>query len=153
MIALFHLENILKIYFIHSGWVSVQFSHSVMYNSLWQHGLQLAKLLCPSTTPRTCSNSCPLSWWCHPATSSPVVQFSCFPSCPGLGSFPISQFFASGGHIIGVSFSASVFPINIQDWFPLGLTGWISLQSKGLHQSSSPAPEFKSINCSVFSFL
>ena len=112
-----------------------------MSNSLWQHGLQLARLLCPSKTPRACSNSCPLSWWCHPATSSPVVPFSCFPSCPGLGSFPMSQFFASGGHRIGTSFSASVLPINIQDWFPLGLTGWISLQFKGLksllqHQSS-----------------
>ena len=104
-----------------------------MSSSLWQHGLQLARLLCSSTTPRACSNSRPLSWWCHPATSSPVVPFSsCFPSCPGLGLFPMSQFFASGGHRIGTSFSASVLPINIQGWFPLGLTGFIILQSKEL---------------------
>ena len=123
-----------------------------MSSSLWQHGLQLARLLCSSTTPRACSNSRPLSWWCHPATSSPVVPFSsCFPSCPGLGLFPMSQFFASGGHRIGTSFSASVLPINIQGWFPLGLTGWISLQSKGLksllqHQSSKALI----LQCSAF---
>ena len=85
------------------------------------------------TNPRTCSNSCPSSWWCHPTISSSVIPFSsCLHSFPALGSFLISQFFVSGGQSIGASVSASVLPVNIQDWFPLGLTGWISLQSKGL---------------------
>ena len=111
----------------------VQFSCSVVSNSLWPHGLQHARLPCPSLTSRACSNSCPLSWWCHPTISSSVVPFSsCLQSCPTSGSFPMSQFFTSGGQSIGVSASASVLPMNIQDWFPLGLTGWISLQSKGL---------------------
>ena len=87
---------------------------------------------CPSPTPRVYSNSYPLSWWWHPTISSSVVPFSCPQSFLASGSFPMSQFFASGGQIIGVSASASVFPMNIQDWFPLGWTGWISLQSKGL---------------------
>ena len=112
---------------------SVQFSPSVISNSLRPHGLQHARLPCPSPTPRAYSNSCPLSWWCHPAISSSVVPFSShFQSFPASGSFPMSQFFSSGGQSIGVSASASVLPMNIQDWFPLGLTGWISLQSKGL---------------------
>ena len=85
----------------------------------------------PSPTPGACSNSCPSSRWCHPAISSSVVPFSCLQSLPASGPFPMSQFFASGGQSIGVSPSASVLPINIQDWFPLGWTGWISLQSKG----------------------
>ena len=110
-----------------------QFSHSVMSNSLGPHGLQHARLPCPSPTPRACSNSCPSSQWCHPTISSSVVPFSsCLQSFPASGSFPMSQFFASGGQSTGVSASASVLPVNIQDWFPLGLTGWISLQSKGL---------------------
>ena len=92
----------------------------------------LYRLPCPSPTPRACSNSCPSSWWCHPTISSSVIPFSCLQSFPASGSFPMSQFFASGGHSIGVSVSASVLPMNIQDWFPLGLTGWISLESKGL---------------------
>ena len=112
---------------------SVQFSHSVMSNSSWPHGLQHARLPCPSPTPEACSNSCPLSWWCHPIISSSVVPFSsCLQSFPASGSFRKSQFFASGGQSIGVSALASVLPMNIQDWFPLGWTGWISLQSKGL---------------------
>ena len=112
---------------------SVQFSHSVMSNSSWPHGLQHARRPCPSPTPEACSNSCPLSWWCHPIISSSVVPFSsCLQSFPASGSFRKSQFFASGGQIIGVSASASVVPVKIQDWFPLGWTGWISLQSKGL---------------------
>ena len=86
---------------------------------------------CPSPSPRACSNSCPLSWWCHPTISSSVVP-SCLQSFPALGSFQMSQFFASGGQSIGVSASASVLPMNIQDWFSLGWTGLISLQSKGL---------------------
>ena len=113
--------------------VSVQFSRSVTSDSLWPHGLQHARLPCPSPTPGTYSNSCPLSWWCHPTISSSVVPFSsCLQYFPGSGSFQMSQFFTSGGQSIGVSASASVLPMNIQDWSPLGCTGWISLQSKGL---------------------
>ena len=113
--------------------VSVQSSCSVVSDSLRPHGLQHTKLPCPSPTPRACSSSCPLSQWCHPAISSSVVPFSsCLQSFPASGSFPMSLFFASGGQSIGMSASASVLPINIQYWFPLGLTGWISLQSKGL---------------------
>ena len=111
----------------------VQFSHSVVSDSLWPHGLQHARPPCPSQTTWVYSNSCPLSWWCHLTISSSVVPFSSCPqSFPASGSFPVSQFFASGGQRIGVSASASVLPMNIQDWFPLGWTGWISLQSKGL---------------------
>ena len=113
---------------------SVQFSHSVVSDSLQPHGLRHARLLCPSLTiPGACSNSCPSSWWCHPTISSSVVPFSSCPhSFPASGSFPMSQFFPSGGQSIGASASASVLPMNIQDWSPLGWTGWISLQSKGL---------------------
>ena len=116
--------------FIHS--ITVQFSHSVMSKSEtpW---LQHARLLCPSSTPIDCSNSCPLNWWCHPTMSSSVVPFSfCLQSFPVSGSFQMSQFFTLGGQRIGPSASASVLPMNIQDWFPLGLTGLISLQSKGV---------------------
>ena len=109
------------------------FSCSVMSDSLRPHGLQHARLPCPSTSPGACSSSCPLSWWCHPTILSSVVPVS---SCPqsfsASGSFPMSQFFPSGGQSIGVSASASVLPMNIPDWFPLGRTGWFSLQSKGL---------------------
>ena len=112
---------------------SVQFSRSVMSNSLQPHGLQHARLPCPSPTPGACSNSCPSSRWCHPTISSPVVHFSSLlQSFPASGSFPMSQFFAPGGQSIRASALASVLPMNIQDWFPLGWTGWISLQSKGL---------------------
>ena len=112
---------------------SVQFSDSVMSDSLWPHGLQHPRLHCPSPTPGACSNSCPSSQWCHPTISSSVVPFSsCLQSFPASGSFPISQFCTSGGQSIGASASASVFPMNIQDWFPLGLTGLISLLSEGL---------------------
>ena len=111
----------------------VQFSHSVVFDSLLPHGLQHARLPCPLPTPRASSNSCPLSQWCHPTISSSVIPFSsCLLSFPASGFFQMSQFFASGGQIIGASASASVLPMNIQDWFPLGWTGWISLQSKGL---------------------
>ena len=97
------------------------------------HGLQQARLLCPSPTPGACSNSCPSSQRYHPNVSSSVIPFSsCLQSFPASGSFPMSQFFPSGGQSTGVSASASVLPMNIQDWFPLGWTGWISLQSKGL---------------------
>ena len=111
----------------------VQFSCSVMFNSLPLHGLKLARLPCSSPNPRACSNSCLLSQWCHPTISSSVVPFSsCLQSFPASGSFLRSQFFASGGQSIGVSSSASVLRMNIQHWFPLGLSGLISLQSKEL---------------------
>ena len=98
-----------------------------------RHGWQHARLLCPSLSPWVCSNSCPLSRRCHPAISSSVIPFSSCPqSFPASGSLPVSQFFTSGGQSIGVSTSASVLSMNIQDWFPLGWTSWISLQSKGL---------------------
>ena len=117
---------------------SVQFSCSVVSDSLQPHGLQHTRPPCPSPTPGVYSNSCPLSQWCHPTISSSVVPFSsCLQSFPASGSFQISQFFTSGGQSIGVSASASVLPINIQDWFPLGWTGLISLQSKGLSRVSS----------------
>ena len=107
------------------------FSHSVLSDSLRPHGLQRTRLCCPSPSPGACSNSCPLSWWCHPTSSSSVVPFSsCLQSFPASRSFQMSQFFQSGGQSIGAS--ASVLPVYIQDWFPLGWTGWISLQSKGL---------------------
>ena len=112
---------------------SVEFSHSVVSDSLWPHGLQHARLPCPSPTPGVYSNSCPLSRWCHPPISSSVIPFSsCLQSFPAAGSFPMSQFFESGNQSIGVSASALVLPMNIQDWFPLGWTGWISLKSKVL---------------------
>ena len=110
----------------------VQFSHSVVFDSLQPNGLQHAKPPCPSRTPRACSNSCPSSGWCHPTISSSVIPFSSCPqSFPASESFQMSQFFALGGQSIGVSASASVVPMYIQDWFPLGWTSWISLQSKG----------------------
>ena len=113
--------------------LSVQFSHSVMSNSLRPHGLQHARLPCSSTTPRAYSNSCPLSRWCHPTISSSVIHFSpCLQSFPASGSFTVRQFFTSDGQSFEVSASASVLPMNIQDWFPLRLTGLISLQSKEL---------------------
>ena len=114
--------------------VSCQFSHSVMSNSSRSHGLQHAKLPCPSLTPRACSNSCKSSQWCYPTISSSVTPFSShFQSFPASGSFRMSQFFTSGGQSTGVSALASVLPMNIQDWFPnLGLTGLIYLLSKGL---------------------
>ena len=112
---------------------SVQFSCSVVSNSLRPHESQHARRPCPSQTPGVYSNSCPSSRWCHPAISSSVVSFSSCPrSLPASGSFPMSQLFASGGQSIGVSASASVLPMNTQDWSPSGWTGWISLQSKGL---------------------
>ena len=111
----------------------LQFSRSIMSSSLQTHGLQHARPPCPLPMLRIYSNSCPLSRWCHPTISSSVIPFSsCLQSFPASGSFPMSQLFASGGQNIGVSASASVLPMNIQGWFPLGWTGWISLQSKGL---------------------
>ena len=110
-----------------------QFSCSVMFDSLRPHGPQHARPPCPSPAPRVHPNPCPLSRWCHPTISSSVIPFSSsLQSFPASGSFPMSQLFASGGQSIRVSASASVLPMNIQDWSPLGWTGWISLQSKGL---------------------
>ena len=112
---------------------SVQFSCSVVSDSLWPHESQHARPPCSSLTPRVYSNSCPLSRWCHPMASSSVIPFSSsLQSVPASGSFQMSQLFASGGQSIGVSSSTSVLPMNIQDWFPLGWTAWIFLQSKGL---------------------
>ena len=113
--------------------IKVQFSCSFLSDPLRPHGLQNARPPCPSPTPRVYSNSCPLSRWCHPTISSSVIPFSsCLQSFRASGCFQISQLFASGGQSIRVSTSASVLPMNIQDWFPLGWTGWTSLQSMGL---------------------
>ena len=115
-------------------WITtVQFSRSVVSDYLWPHGLQHVRLPCPSPTPEAYSNSCPLSRWCHPVISSSVFPFSShLQSFPASVSFLLSQFFKSSGQSIAVLASTSVPPMNIQDWFPLGWTGWISLQSKGL---------------------
>ena len=126
---------------------SVQFSCSVVSNNFRPCGLQHTMPPCPSLTPGAYSNSCPSSQWCHPTISSSVVPFSaCLQSFPASGSFPLSQFLASGGQSIGTSASTSVLPMNIQDWFPLGLTGWLSLLFKGLTRvGSSPTPQFKKL--------
>ena len=117
---------------------SVQFRHPVVSNSLLLHGLQHARLPCPSPAPGVYSNSSPLSQWCHPTNSSSVVPFSsCLRSFTASGSCQMSQFFTSGGQSIGASASASVLPMNIQDWFPLAWTGWISFRSKGFWRVSS----------------
>ena len=131
---------------------SVHVSRSVM--PLWPHGLQHARLPCPSPTSAPCSNSCPLSGWCHPTISSSVVPFSsCYHSFPASGSFPMSQFFISDGQSIGALASASVLPMNIQDWFPLGWAGWTgwtaiqgTLKSLLQHHSSKAS----TLWCSVF---
>ena len=136
------------------GYLEVQFSHSAVSHSLRPHGRQYARLLCLLPTPRACSDSCSFSQWCHPAISFSLVLFSsCLQSFRASESFPVSQFFTSSGHSIGVSALASVLPMNIRDWFPWGWTGWISLQSKGLsrvfsntavqkHQFFSAQPSF-----------
>ena len=130
---------------------SVQFSHSVMSNCLLLHRLQHSRLPSPSPTPRACSNSCPSSQWCHLTISSSVIPFfSCLQSFPESGSFPMSPFFPSGGRSIGVSPSALVLPMNIQDRFPLRWTGLISLQSKGLSRVFFST---KSINSSALNRL
>ena len=116
----------------HVFYYQYQFSHSVMSDSLWHHGLQHARPPCPLPTPRAYSNSHTSLWWCHPTISFSVILFSCLQSFPTSGSFLVSLFFTSGGQSIEVSASASVLPMNIQNWFPLRWAGWISLQSKGL---------------------
>ena len=127
----------------------VQFSRSVVSNSLWSHELLHARPRCPLPTPGVYQNPCPLSRWCHPTISSSVIPFSSCPqSFPASGSFQMSQLFTSGGQSIGVSASTSVLPMNTQDWSPLGWTGCISLQSKSLLQHhSSKASIFR---CSAF---
>ena len=123
-----------------------------MSSSLQPHGMQHTRLPCPSLSPRVCSNSCPLSWWCHPSISSLIAPSPpALKSFPASGSFPVSQIFISGGQSIGASASASFLPMNIQDWFPLG---WLVGSSCSPRNSQkSPAPQLKSINSSVFSFL
>ena len=134
---------------------SVHFSCSVVSDSLWPHVLQHIRLPCPSPAPRICSHSCPSSQWSHPTISSSVIPFSSWlQSFPASGSFPMSQFFTSGGQSFGTLALASVLPMNIkdiQDWFPLGETGWISLLLAS--QESSATLQFKSINSSALSFL
>ena len=128
-------------------------SHQVMWDFLQPCGLQLARLPCPSPCPGVCPSSCPLSRWCHPTISFSIIPFSsCLQSFPASGSLHMSQFFASGGQSIRVSALASVLPMNIQSRFPLGLTGFISLQSND-SQESSPTPQFESIRSSALSLL
>ena len=137
-----------KVSWMKKKFYSVQFSHSVILDSLWPHERQNAKSHGPSP------NSCPLNWWCHPTISSSVISFSSCPqSFPATESFQMSQLFALGGQSIGVSALASVLPMNTQDWSPLGWTGWISLQSKGLSRVFSVGPQFKNINPSALSLL
>ena len=131
---------------------SVQFSCSVVSDSLQPRGLQHARLLCPLPTPRAYSNSCPLCQWCHPTISSCVIPFS---SCPqsflASGSYQMSQLFTSGGQIFRVSTSASLLPVNIQDWFPLGWASWISLKSKGLSRVISNTQKHQYIGAQLSS--
>ena len=135
------------------GISSVQFSRSVMSNSLWPHRLQHARPPCPSPTPRVYPNSCPLSQWYHPTISSSVVPFSShLQSFPPSGSFQMSQFFTSGGQSIRVSALASVLPMNTKDWSPLEWNGGFPCSSRD-SQESSPTPQFNSINISALSFL
>ena len=124
-------------------------SHLVVSDSLEPQGLQDARLPCPSLSPGVCSNSYPLSWWCHPTISSSVAPFSCLQFFPESGSFPMSQLFTSGGQRTRASASASVLPMNIQGWFPLGLTGWISLLSKELSRVFSSNTVQKHQFCST----
>ena len=133
------------------GSMCILFTCSVVSNSLQPCRLQHVRLPCPSLSPRVCSNSCLLNQWWHPTISSSVIPFSsCLQSFPASGSFPMSRLFESGGQNIGAS--ASVLPINIKDWFPLGLTGFISFYPRG-SQESSPILQFESINSSVLSRL
>ena len=133
-----HILKVRQLTLICAGEQGDQFCRSVVFDSLRPCGLQHTRLPCPSPTPRACSSSCPLNQWCHPTISSSVVPFSsCLQSFPESGSFLMSQFFASGGQSIGASALASVLWMNIQDWFPLGFTGLISLRSKGLSSVSS----------------
>ena len=150
-LQLFHILT--NSYFLFLKLQTVQFSRSVMSDSLLPHESQHARPPCPPPTPGIHPDSCPSSQWCHPAISSSVVPFSsCLQSLPASESFPMSQLFTWGGQSIGVSALASVLPMNTQDWSPLEGTGWISLQSKGLSRVFSKTT-FKSINSSALSFL
>ena len=132
---------------------SIQFSRSVMSVSLQPHGLQHARPPCSSPSPKAYSNSCPLSWWCHPTISSSIISFSShFQSFPVLGSFQMSQIFSFGGQSIGVSASGLVLPTNNQDWFLLGCTVGTSCSPRD-SQQSYPTPQFKSSNAAALSFL
>ena len=128
------------------------FSCWVVSDSLWPHGLQHARLSCPSLSPGVSLNSCPVSWWCHPTISSSFSPFSsCLQSFPGSGSFPVSRLFPSGGQSTGAPASLSVLPMNIQDWFPWGLTSLISLLSKGLSRVfSNTTPKASILRHSAF---
>ena len=133
--------------------LSIQFSRSVMSDSWWPHVLQHTRPPCPSPTPGAHPNSCASSRWCHPAISSFVVPFSsCLQSLPASGSFPMSHLFTSGGQSIGASALASVLPMNIQDWLPLGLTSLICLQPKGLSRvfSNTTIQKHQFFRCSAF---
>ena len=132
---------------------SVRFSWAAVSNSLQPYGLQDARPPCPSSNPEAYSNSCALSWWCHSTISSSVIPFSSgLQYFPASGSFQMSHFFTSGGQSIGASASASVLPMNIQDWFPLGLTGFISLQSKG-HSRVFFNTRVQKCQCSAFCLI
>ena len=127
------------------------FSHIVMSDSLWHHGLKHIRLSCPLLSPWVYSNSCSLTWWCHPAISSSVIPFSSCPqSFPASQSFPVSWLFTSGGQSAGASASASILPMNNQGWFPLGRTGLICLSDS---QESSPMPQFESIDLELYELL
>ena len=142
------VQGTLKSLFQHHS--LVQFSRSVISDSLQPHELQHIRLPCPSATPGPCSNSCPLSQWCHPTISSSVIPFSfCLQSFPGSESFPMSQLFTPGGQSIGVSASTSVLPMTLQEWFPLGLTGSVALHS----QESSLTTQFENIKSWALSLL
>ena len=134
---------------------SVQFSLSVVSESLWPHELQHTRPPCPSPTPGVHPNSFPLSWWCHPTILSSVIPFSSCPqSFPASGSFQMGQLFASGSQSIGVSASASVLPMNTQDWSPLGWTGWLFLQSKGLSRVfSNTTDRIFRLHCRIYIYI
>ena len=149
-----HVHCIGHLFLTITQFSSVQFSCSVMSNSLWTHESQHARPLCPSPTPRIHPNSCAWSRWCHPAISSSVVLFSSCPqSFPASGSFPMSQLFVWWGQSIGVSASASFLPMNTQDWSPLGWTGWIFLQSKGLSRvfSNTTVQKYQFFDAQLYS--
>ena len=153
LLLLLPLLYFLKMVLFNHRFSSVQFSHAVMSDSLGTHRMQHTSPPCPSPTPGAYSNSCPSSLWCHPTISFSVVPFSShLQSFPASGSFPRSKFFASDGQNIGVLALASVLPMNIQDWFPLGWTGWISYSPRD-SKESSPTSQFKSINSLVLNFL
>ena len=130
------------------------FSHSVISDSLWPHGLQHTRPPCPSPSHEACSNSCPLSQWCHPTILSSVIRFSsCLLFFPASGSFLMSRLFASGGKSAGASALASVLLMNFQGWFPLELTDLISLKSKGLSRVFTTVPQFENINSMALTLL